>query len=104
METRIGTCSLCNGPVIVDPMTISQTPHCKGCGAVKSNPWPTIEMDPKPRSVVAGAEHPSWYPESKPWPQPVGQMWRERAEELMEMGMNEEEAWELTAEESDWGD
>lgn len=43
---RIGTCSLCGGPVSVPSAMVHPTPHCETCGAIPKNPHgPLIPMD-----------------------------------------------------------
>lgn len=45
MEDRIGTCSLCGGPVVVPAMMVYPTPHCRRCGAIPAVPQlPVIPM------------------------------------------------------------
>lgn len=45
MEDRIGTCSLCGGPVVVPSMMVNPTPHCAQCGAIPVTPHgPVIPM------------------------------------------------------------
>jgi hypothetical protein len=47
MNTRIGTCSECGGPVIVPAMMVNPTPYCDSCGAIARNPQPVIPMQPQ---------------------------------------------------------
>lgn len=49
METPIGTCSECGGPVIMPAMMVNPTPYCRDCGAIARQPYgPVIPMMPKP--------------------------------------------------------
>lgn len=49
MENRIGTCSICGGPVVVPCYMIYPTPHCDRCGAIPANPHgPVIPMRQPP--------------------------------------------------------
>lgn len=49
MDTRVGTCSECGGPVVVPSMMVNPTPHCLRCGAIARNPHgPVIPMEPEP--------------------------------------------------------
>lgn len=53
MENRIGTCSICGGPVVVPAMMIHSTPHCLSCGAIARNPHgPVIPMERTPLSRI----------------------------------------------------
>jgi len=48
MDSRIGTCSICGGPVIVPAMMVNPVPHCANCGAIAQNPHgPIIPMQPR---------------------------------------------------------
>lgn len=52
MEDRIGTCSLCGGPVVVPCMMVNPTPHCRRCGAIPVTPHgPVIPMQPPERPI-----------------------------------------------------
>lgn len=48
MNDRIGTCSLCGGPVVA-PATMMAVPVCVRCGAIARSPWPEIPMEEQPR-------------------------------------------------------
>lgn len=46
----IGTCSQCQGPVVVPQFMVDPIPYCKQCGAHKKQPYgPVIEMVPTKR-------------------------------------------------------
>jgi hypothetical protein len=50
MKQRIGTCSICGGPVSVPRVwfgVVPPTPKCESCGAVKRDHGPVIDMKPK---------------------------------------------------------
>lgn len=52
MDTTIGTCSICGGPVRVPSAwwsVIPPTPRCAQCGATKASHGPVIDMQPSPR-------------------------------------------------------
>ena len=41
----IGTCALCNGPVVLPSMSVRPRAYCEHCGAVAANPFgPVIPM------------------------------------------------------------
>jgi hypothetical protein len=44
---RIGTCSLCGGPVVTVDGADHSTPHCDRCGAVAK--WPATPVIPMER-------------------------------------------------------
>lgn len=56
--TRIGTCSLCGGSVVVPEYAIHPVPHCDRCGAIAKVPHgPVVEMErpvkaPLPTNVI----------------------------------------------------
>lgn len=57
MEDRVGTCSLCGGPVVMPSMMVHATPHCLSCGAIAKNPHgPVIPMErprmPRPKHLT----------------------------------------------------
>jgi hypothetical protein len=62
METPIGTCGECGGPVVVPTMMVNPTPHCARCGAVARNPYgPRVEMEPgSPRERTRGVHEMKW--------------------------------------------
>ncbi len=46
MMDRIGTCSLCGGPVVVPCHMVNPVPHCERCGAIPKVPHgPVIDME-----------------------------------------------------------
>jgi hypothetical protein len=70
METPIGTCSECGGPVVVpDHDAWNPTPHCAHCGAVARNPYgPRVEMEPgSPRERTRGGEKETGTTDVLPW-------------------------------------
>lgn len=74
-DNRIGTCSLCHGPVVMPSMSTRPVPYCLDCGAHPKQPYgPMIEMEPpktseelmkeilepKTRNAVAGRTTSLW--------------------------------------------
>lgn len=47
MDTRIGTCSECGGPVVVQSYTDNATPHCLRCGAIPRLPVIPMQRPPQ---------------------------------------------------------
>lgn len=46
MDNRVGTCSLCGGPVVLPSMMLHPVPCCARCGAQAKNPHgPVIPME-----------------------------------------------------------
>lgn len=43
MKERIGTCSLCAGPVVVSEGSDHPIPHCQRCGATQK--LPVLQME-----------------------------------------------------------
>lgn len=52
MDNRIGTCSLCGGPVVMPAMMVNPVPCCQHCGAHPKHPHgPVIEMEPRKKTL-----------------------------------------------------
>lgn len=50
---RIGTCSLCGGPVELPAMMINPVPCCTRCGAIAKVPHgPVVEMERPIKAVL----------------------------------------------------
>lgn len=55
----IGTCSICDGPVVVPRIwmgMVPPTPHCLRCNATKKGHGPKIEMQPRERQCQLNKE------------------------------------------------
>lgn len=63
MTNRIGTCSLCGGPVSVSQYSVDMTPHCEHCGAM-----PKLPVIPMIRPV---SKQEDTIPDDTNWP-----MWK----------------------------
>ena len=50
MNTIIGTCDICGGPVKMPTMMVDPIPSCVRCGATAKQPYgPLVEMEPPPQ-------------------------------------------------------
>lgn len=69
-QSIVGTCSLCNGPVVVPNVwygTVPPTPTCSSCGAIAAAHGPVIPMvQPRRRLAVT-----RYTPTTVPLPSPL---------------------------------